>query len=488
MKKVCSVAGMPLLALLASLAFAGQAFACSCFSTGYTSDEAELKKLRQQDLIAEGRITTITSLHTLEECRAAESDLQKLCGPDSDASCGQPLQAKLYECQGDMIAEVELTTIWKGSFRPKINARFSRDTGGNCGLNLDAGSILLIETETDATQTVHLSTCNTVSSEWITSSHAAKTRGVWERYRGEWQTLLDAVAEAPADSSRLWALAEFLETNNDRLGALDSYRRLIALLPDDPQTHAGAARASYALERFADAVAFANAAHDLSPSDAEIEILYRRAQFQAGESIDPSLVDFRGMKLAIRNLDAANLAGKDFSDAELENVSFRGAMLDRANFANALVNTVDFSNASLRQADFRFNSVPVWREPLMASQFQGADLSGARFDGITLSIHSTWDGAGDASALAAANLAGAHLSCDGLSQSDLIAVSPAELEPLWQKHMSDMRLIDNLRTQQPAVIVEADCATVVNDYLALPPTCRPWRLEASTHPYCGLPQ
>jgi uncharacterized protein YjbI with pentapeptide repeats len=465
------------------------AFACSCAFLRYPGDGPELQELRQQDLIAEGRVTAITPLHTPEECRAAESDLQKSCGPDSDASCGRPLKTTLYECQGSMIAEVELTTIWKGSFGPRIKARFERSSGGNCGLNLETGSSFLIETETDATQSVDLSTCNTGSTEWINSSHAAKTRAVWERYRGEWRTLLDAVAEAPADSSRLLALATFLEANNDRLGALDSYRHLIALLPDDPRTHAGAARASYALERFADAAAFARTAHELAPGDAEIETLYHRAKFQAGDTIDPSLVDFRGMKLINKNLDGANLAGKDFSGAELEDVTFRGAVLNDADFTNVWLYRVDFSKASLRQADFRPNPIRIGRGPTLdAGQFQDADLSGARFDGITLTVASIWDGAGDASALAAANLAGAHLSCDGLSQSDLIAVSPAELEPLWQKHMSDMRLIDHLRTQQPAVIVDADCAKTISAYLALSPTCRPWRLEASTHPYCGLPQ
>lgn len=134
MKRFCSVACLSVLALIASLAFAGQAFACSCAILGYPGDEPELQELRQQDLIAEGRVTGITPLHTAGECRAAKSALQKLCGPDSDANCGQPLKTTLYECRTGMIAELELTTIWKGSFGPRIKAKFERSSGGNCGL------------------------------------------------------------------------------------------------------------------------------------------------------------------------------------------------------------------------------------------------------------------------------------------------------------------------------------------------------------------
>jgi hypothetical protein len=102
--------------------------------------------------------------------------------------------------------------------------------------------------------------------------------------------------------------------------------------------------------------------------------------------VDLSGLDLRGLNLAHADLAGANLRGCDLSDARLFEADLSSADLTDALLRGVYADGATFVAARLVRADFRKSSRDLfYGTHLIGADFRGAEVTDARFDGVSLS-------------------------------------------------------------------------------------------------------
>lgn len=107
------------------------------------------------------------------------------------------------------------------------------------------------------------------------------------------------------------------------------------------------------------------------------------------EQADLSNSFFHASSLVRANLSRANLRGADFTKADLTGANMTGAFLIGANFAHANLSKANLSLSRLIETNMAnspqdHNSLEITKSPKV--NFQGANLAGAFFMGVDLSL------------------------------------------------------------------------------------------------------
>jgi uncharacterized protein YjbI with pentapeptide repeats len=230
------------------------------------------------------------------------------------------------------------------------------------------------------------------------------------QYQRRLKSLSDAVGQAPSGRSALMALATFYTETNGRLEAIRTLERLLAIEP--MHREARLLRARQLANGPNQAAVLEALAPYLAAHPDDHEALHRRVLALVrldrvsdvpagwrdftelrGWSFDFSKAklngaSFRGNQMYQTSFAKAELRRADFSEAEMWGSSFAGANLAEAVMVKAKLGQGDFRGAVLSGAD------------LTTADLSAADFTGAKLDGVNLS----------GSRLYRANLSGADLS------------------------------------------------------------------------------
>ncbi len=116
---------------------------------------------------------------------------------------------------------------------------------------------------------------------------------------------------------------------------------------------------------------------------APTQMVFVRAALGAGATLQASSncpnCNFDNASLSNQTFDGLDLSHSTFSEADVEFSSFVSANLSGTRWASATLKNVDFSDAVMQQAGW-FSNPNVGLTSIFACDFQGADLTGARFD------------------------------------------------------------------------------------------------------------
>lgn len=319
---------------------AGDAYACTCVKQTHS------EHLRDIDFVAFGRVFSIER----EEITPSET---------SNARAKALFSPK---------------QIWKGT--PGGDPVEIRYYTGMCGLDFDEGEelIMFAIANDDGSYSTHMCAFPSL----MTSADDDGYRVVRDEYKARWDRLRGAAAARPDDILAQRNLAEFLESEHDRPGAVEAYEKLASLDPDDPAWPHRAGRVWFDLGAYEKALETLRRAAELDPDDRDTRRLIQHARLHQGETLDLRQVDFRGLKMGELDLSGLDLSGKDFSGADLWKTSFEGSRLDGANFENAMIVSANFTGAAAK-------GIQIRNAEFIRSDFSDADVSGANATGTRFS-------------------------------------------------------------------------------------------------------
>lgn len=279
---------------------------------------------------------------------------------------------------------------WKGTPGELVEIRYHVDTGGDCGVDFEKGEEFIMFALANADGTYQTGLCIIPPTWTWMGGEADNYTAVLDDYKARWDKLRAAVKAQPNSLSTHIRLAEFLESERDRPGALASYEKIASLDPKNPIGPAGAGRVLFDLKNYKGALVKLRRATELDPDNQDTRRLIQHARLHLGEKLDFRQVDLRGLKLSGVDFSGLDLRGKNFSGAELWYANFTGSQLDGAVLDRADLFRADFTGASAKGSDIRntrmtraiFANADFSSANAMGTHFSGTDLAGANMTGI----------------------------------------------------------------------------------------------------------
>jgi len=236
------------------------------------------------------------------------------------------------------------------------------------------------------------------------------------QYRNRLQSVTDAARQQPSDPVALMELAEFLAETNDRLQAISTLDKVLAI--DRLHRQANILKAKQLARGRHQSAVLDSLEPYLAAHPDDHDVMHQRViALVRLDRLDEMPVDWQ---------DFTGLNGTyfDFSDRKLNGASFRGSTMYSTSFTKSELRGADFTEAAMAGEDFSsadltgaiMANATVGYGKFLGAVLDGADLTGASLEGADLR---------------GASLKGANLSNTRLAwaQYDATTVWPDGFDP-----------------------------------------------------------